>query len=173
MGVWSGSLRCNSSTLRFFHRHITTQEVLSSVVVERIRISIPLMPRYCMKWTWRTCPIIVCPNCCTNFRIWICTMKCVISACRGSVSKNIICVRNGFVRIPTKTLLQNDASSQTSRKFVFFSSGSNLWRLSRNPFPDAGLSLLGVSTKEFTSCGFTFSSSCSFSFATKSTLFDL
>ena len=37
---------------------------------------------------------------------------------------------------------------------MLFSSVSNLWRHSRNLFPDAGLSLLGVCTKEFTSAHF-------------------
>ena len=62
VGLWSGSLRCNYSTWRFFPRHIFTQEVRSFVVVEGIRISIPLMPSYCMIRTWRTGPGTVCPG---------------------------------------------------------------------------------------------------------------
>ena len=36
VGMWSGSLRCNSFTSRFFPLHITTQNVRSFVVVEGV-----------------------------------------------------------------------------------------------------------------------------------------
>ena len=65
-----------------------------------------------------------------------------------------------------ETPFQNDASSQTFVEWMLSSNVSNVWRHSRNLFPDAGSSLLGVCTKEFTSCRFTFFSCCLCSCAT-------
>ena len=58
--------------------------------------------------------------------------------------------------------------SHLHKTFVTWSSISNFWRHSRNLFLDERLSHPGVCTKEFISCGFTFFSSCSFSFADSS-----
>ena len=103
-------------------------------------------------------------DCGINFGIWNSTRVCVLSACWRTISKTIIHVWTGRVAHTfQQSLFQNDASSQTFVYWMPFPNVSKFWRHSRNP--DAGSSLLGVRTKEFTSCGFTFFSNCSFSFA--------
>ena len=76
-------------------------------------------------------------------RILIFTRKCVCSACWSSVSKTIIYVKNSSYR---HHFLANVASSQTFVNWISFSSISNICRHSRNLFPDARLSHLGVCT---------------------------
>ena len=62
-----------------------------------------------------------------------------------------------------ETPFQNDASAQTFVNWISVSSEPKVWIQSRTLFQDAG-SLLGVFTKEFTSCGATSFSVRSFSF---------
>ena len=113
--------------------------------------------------SWSNCGLSW--NRCIDPGIWTFAKECVFSAGWCSVTKTIIYVRNSFV-----AHLIGDSSHEcciftNSREWDFFLQCSTSLKLfsqsvSRNLFPDAPSLLLGVCTKELTSCGFTFLSRC-------------
>ena len=129
VGMWSGSMGRPSSTLRFFPRHVTIQEVRCSLVVEGTWISVPLMSWYRVTWTWRTGPLKVSPgdHCDSGIRIF--AGMCVFSACSNFSFKNHHRTSGMVLKlIPIETLFTNVASWQTLENWILFFSVSDLCR---------------------------------------------
>ena len=74
--------------------------------------------------------------------------RCVVlSACRSSISKTIIHVCNGFAAHPNRDSFPERRTFANFVNWMLFSGVSNLRRNSRNVFPDAGSSFLGICAK--------------------------